>query len=360
MFKLPEYFPPDFSREPLCSSPNVHTLPAPADGVVPENFYATSVFPEYFKINDQWVLAESSRMDCVVVIKNARPCVTEFRNVQKGDAVVIGRKDHGETGVYVHADAFNRIDTPSDSFAFRISKSRETAFSRDYDRLYELLHYERDHGYILWVMGPAVSFDYDSRNAMAALIHSGYVDAVFAGNALATHDLEGSFFHTALGQDIYTKHSCQNGHYHHIETINRARACGSIGSLIQKYNIRDGIVHACWQNNIPMILAGSIRDDGPLPGVYPDVYAAQDAMRQYTRKATTVICLATQLHTIATGNMTPSYQVVDHTVRPVYFYTVDISEFVTNKLKDRGSLCAEAIITNIQDFIVNLNRHLNE
>lgn len=360
MFEVPEYTPPDFSAMSLNSAPDITTLPAPADGVVPEDFYATSIYPEYFKINGKWILAKESRMDCVVVIREGKPEVVEFRNVKAGEPVVIGRIDDGSKGVYVHADAFNRGKNQSDTFAFRTSQSRETAFSRDYDRLYELLRYEREHGYIVWVMGPAVAFDYDSRNAMASLVQTGYVDAIFAGNALATHDLEASFFHTALGQDIYSKKSCFNGHYHHIETINRARAAGSIGAMIEKYNINDGIVAACHQNKVPMVLAGSIRDDGPLPGVFSNVYDAQDAMRSFTRKATTVICLATQLHTIATGNMTPSYQVIDNVVRPVYFYSVDISEFVTNKLKDRGSLSSEAIITNIQDFIVNLNRHLNE
>ena len=359
MFKLPEYIPPDFHIEHFAGSPDVHTEPAPMDGVVPENFYATSIFPEYFKINGHWILIRESRMDCVVVIEDGLPHAVEFRNVKKGDAVVIGRSDNGETGVYVHQNAFNRnFQDNTDNFAFRMNNSRETAFSSDYDRLYDLLRYEKDHGYVVWVLGPAVAFDYDSRNAMSSLIKSGYVDALFAGNALATHDLEASFFHTALGQDIYSKCSCKNGHYHHIETINRARSSGSLKNLIHDYNIRDGIVHACLKKDIPLVLAGSIRDDGPLPGVYSDVYEAQDAMRAYTRRATTVICLATQLHTIATGNMTPSYQLVGGVVRPVYFYTVDISEFVVNKLKDRGSLSSESFITNIQDFVVNLERHL--
>ena len=160
-----------------------------------------------------------------------------------------------------------------------MNNSRETAFSSDYDRLYDLLRYEKDHGYVVWVLGPAVAFDYDSRNAMSSLAKSGYVDALFAGNALATHDLEASFFHTALGQDIYSKCSCKNGHYHHIETINRAHSSGSLKNLIHDYNIREGIVHACLKKDVPMVLAGSIRDGGPLPGVYSDVYEAQDAMR---------------------------------------------------------------------------------
>lgn len=360
MFTLPDYRYPDFSKDFLTKAPNVRTMPAPQDGVVPENFYATTIFPEYFKIHEKWQLMSESRMDCVVVIKDERPQAVEFRNVKKGDAVVVGRQEGGENGVYVDHFAFAKQQSSGDGFSFRTSNSRETAYSRDYDRLYELLEFERDHGYILWVLGPAVTFDHDSRNAMAHLIQSGYVDALFAGNALATHDLESHFFNTALGQDIYSKENKSLGHYHHIETINRARSCGSFEKLIAKYKIEDGIVSACTRNKIPLLLAGSIRDDGPLPGVYADAYEAQDALRVHTRKATTVICLATQLHTIATGNMTPSYQVVEGVVRPVYFYSVDISEFVVNKLKDRGSLSSKAIITNVQDFMVNLQRNLPE
>ena len=137
-----------------------------------------------------------------------------------------------------------------------------------------------------------------------------------------------------------------------------ARAAGSIEALTEKKGINDGVIHGCLKNNVPMVLAGSIRDDGPLPGVILDVCEAQDAMRMHTRKATTLIGLATQLHTIAVGNMTPSYQVVDGRVRPVYVYAVDISEFAVNKLRDRGTLGATSIVTNIQDFLVILRRNL--
>ncbi len=359
MFQLPDYDYPDFNEDYFQNAPNLRTLPAPLDGVVPENFYATTIFPEFFKIHGRWRLICESRMDCVVVISDDIPKAVEFRNVKKGDAVVVGRHEDGGNGVYVDHFAFKSKDRKGDNFSFRTSNSRETSCSRDYDHLYRLLEYEREHGSILWVLGPAVTFDQDSRNAMTKLINLGYVDALFAGNALATHDLESHFFNTALGQDIYSKENISLGHYHHIETINRARRCGSLENLIDVYKIEDGIVNACIKNKIPLVLAGSIRDDGPLPGVHADVYEAQDALRIHTKKATTVICLATQLHTIATGNMTPSYQVVDGVVRPVYFYTVDISEFVVNKLRDRGSLNSEAFITNIQDFMVNLQRNLS-
>ena len=204
---------------------------------------------------------------------------------------------------------------------------------------------------MVWVLGPACSFDASAKAAMQALIENGYAHGLLAGNALATHDLEGSLLHTALGQDIYTQESRPNGHYHHIDVINAARAAGSIPAFIEQNGIRDGIMHACVAHGVPYVLAGSIRDDGPLPGVYGDVYAAQNAMRELVQQATTVICVATQLHTIATGNMTPSYCVRGGRVRPVYLYCVDVSEFVTNKLRDRGSLSSVPIVANAQDFL---------
>ena len=193
---------------------------------------------------------------------------------------------------------------------------------------------------------------------MAELVNSGYVDAFFGGNAVATHDLEAGMFHTALGQDIYTQESRKDGHYHHLDLLNKARRAGSIENLIEQENINDGIIHACVKNNIPIVLGGSLRDDGPLPIVIGDVYKAQDEMRKYVSKATTVICLATQLHSIATGNMTPSYRVIDGNVRPVHFYSVDVSEFAVNKLRDRGSLEVTTIVTNVQDFLVKLKENL--
>ena len=207
-------------------------------------------------------------------------------------------------------------------------------------------------------MGPACAFDADSRSAFAALVRGGYVHSLLAGNALATHDLEAGYLHTALGQDIYTQESRPNGHYHHIDTINAVRAAGSTAAFIQSGAVKDGIIYECVKKNIPYVLVGSIRDDGPLPEVIGDVYAAQDAMRREVRKATTVICMASALHTIATGNMTPSYRVVNGVVRPVYFYSVDVSEFAVNKLRDRGSLAVRTLVTNVQDFIVNVSRGL--
>lgn len=302
-------------------------------------------------------------MDCSVVIRDGEPYAVEMRNIKQGEDVVVNRRDDGSTGVFVHTNGFVTRHEKSEndneqSFAFRTGQSRETSYSRDYDRLYRILKHDREHGKIVWVLGPACAFDYDSRKAMADLIDNGYCDALFAGNALATHDMEADLFHTALGQDIYTKDVTFNGHYNHLHLINLVRQAGGVKNYIKKNGVSTGIMSALIRNKIPYVLAGSIRDDGPLPDVVPNVYEAQNLMREHTSQATTVIALATQLHTIATGNMTPSYQVVDGAVRPVYFYVVDISEFAVNKLKDRGSLSVTGVVTNIQDFIVNASRNL--
>lgn len=359
MFELRKYYAPDFSEEKFRNAPNARLIPAPKDTVAPENYHAMSIFPEYFKIDGQWLLAEESRMDCVAVYEGGKIVVKEFRHLRKGDRIVVGRTENCEDGIFMHPDGFREKKAAGDVFAFRQNRSRETAFSRDYDELYELLRYERDHGKIVWVMGPAFAFDADARKAMSKLIENGYVHAVLAGNALATHDLEGAYLKTALGQDIYTQESMPNGHYHHLDTINRVRYHGSIANFIREEKIDNGIIYSCEKCGIPYVLGGSIRDDGPLPPVFGDVYAAQDAMRDQVRGATTVISMATMLHTIATGNMTPSYRVLpDGTIRQVYFYCVDVSEFVVNKLADRGSLSARGIVTNVQDFVVNLQKGL--
>lgn len=360
-FRIPQFNPPDFDGEPLASAPNATLVEVLQDGVAPDHFHGMSIYPEYFKINGQWLLASQSRMDGVpVLMENGTMQIIEFRNLKKGQQVVIGRTEDASEGIYVYAEGFASKDSNRDIFAFRSGRSRETAYSKDYNHLYDLLRHEKDNGYVVWVLGPAVVFDYDSRVALAALIEKGYVHAILAGNAMATHDLEAGILGTALGQNIYTQESQPNGHYNHLDVINMARKAGSLEKLIEAQNLSEGVVPAALKKNIPLILAGSIRDDGPLPSVWANVYAAQDEMRRQTKQATTLICLATQLHTIAAGNMTPAYTQRDGQLRPVYIYAVDVAEFTLNKLRDRGSLEVTTIVANVQDFLVNVNNNLNE
>ena len=308
-FTFPSYRAPDFSEPRLKNAPDARWAAVERDGVAPEGFHSTSMYPEYFKIGGQWRLAGRSRMDSSVVLReDGTLAVVENRNLRRGERVILGRTERGEEGIYLHSHGFDEsVGTADDQFVFRQGRSRETSYARDYDRLIELLKTEREGGNILWVMGPAFAFDRDARFAMQRLIENGYAHGLMAGNALATHDLEGALLHTALGQDIYTQQSVPNGHYNHLDICNRVRASGSIAQFIEDYSIENGIIYSAVKRQIPIVLAGSIRDDGPLPEVIADVYEAQRRMRALVEKATTVICMATMLHTIATGNMTPSF-----------------------------------------------------
>ena len=360
-FNLPVYRHPNLNAPPFTGAPPAKFVRAEKAGVAPENYHATSIYPEYFHLGKGvWELPRESRMDCVVVLTDSGTLlVKESRNIEAGDRVACGRQENGEDGIFVHTRAFEFMDRESEKFAFRSRITRETSFSIDYDELYELLEFEREQGFICWVLGPAVVFDRDARQAFAELVNRGYAHALLAGNALATHDVEASLFSTGLGQDIYSKRTVPLGHYNHLDAINAIREQGSLAQAIDRGTIHDGVMRSVIRKGIPFVLAGSIRDDGPLPEVIPDVYAAQDRMRAITRKATTIIAMATQLHAIATGNMAPSYRVMeDGLVRPVYFYTVDMSEFAVNKLANRGSLTARSILTNVQDFVVTVERGL--
>ena len=359
MFKRPIYTSPDFSQSTFIDSPDASADVVKMDGIAPDNFHSTSMYPEYYKIKGEWKLMPCSRMDCVSVVNSDGSLeAKEFRKLKIGDKVIIGRVSDGTQGIYLYNSGFHSQQNKKDTFSFRSGRSRETSFEPDYNKLVEVLKHDKDHGHIIWVLGPAAIFNAQSRQAMEYIVNNGYAHVVFGGNAVATHDLEGALFGTALGQDIYTRENTHNGHYHHLDTINMVNKAGSIQNAVEAYQIDNGLIYSCVKNQIPYVLAGSLRDDGPLSDVLNDMSAAQDAMRMHTQKATTVVCLATQLHTIATGNLTPSYTVVDGEVWPVYIFAVDVSEFVLNKLRDRGSLEVTTIVSNIQDFLFKLTHML--
>ncbi len=353
-FSMPAYRQPDFSDPSLVAAPDVTWAPVETRGVAPRRYHSTSMHPEYLKVAGQWVLVDGIAMDDVIRMRpDGRIQVVPERMLKTTDKVALGRRERGEDGILVWAHGFDAEATESkDQFSFRAGRSRETSYARDYDQLVELLCHEREHGNVLWVMGPAFTFDADARHAMQRLVECGFVQGVMGGNALATHDLEGAYLHTALGQDIYTQESVPLGHYNHLDVINEVRRAGSIRRFVEDNDIHDGIMQAVVRRDIPFVLAGSIRDDGPLPEVISDAYKAQGAMYELIHEATTIVCMATMLHSIATGNMAASYHVcADGTVRPKYFYAVDATEFAVNKLRDRGSLAATTIVANARDFI---------
>jgi lysine-ketoglutarate reductase/saccharopine dehydrogenase-like protein (TIGR00300 family) len=341
---------PDFTVPRFAQAANARFAPAPADGVLPEGFFSTTNLPTYVKLNGTWRMPREPRMDAALVRDAAGEVwVREGRRVKKGDAVAIGVREDGSEGIYVHADAFLG-DSEEGEFKFMTSEvSREKPI--DYSLMARILVDERDRGgYPVWVTGPALVHS-RARADMVWFIANGFVGALLAGNAVAVHDIEASIFGTTLGM-TGSGEASTGGHGLHMRAINKVRAAGSIATAVKNGIIKDGIMHACVVHGVPFVLTGSIRDDGPLPGVITDNVESQDAMRTHAIRATMAILIATALHAIATGNMLPAFVTEsDGSLRELPTICVDSSEFVVSKLKDRGTHQAFGVVTNAQDFM---------
>ena len=253
MFQIPKYKAPDFSLEKFASAPDAATCKVTIKGVAPDQYHATSMYPEYYKIKGKWILMTQTRMDCVPVIHpDGSLEAKEFRRLETGETVITGRTDDGSEGIYLYSEGFKAADGKIDTFAFRSGRSRETSFDVDYDNLVELLKHDKDNGHIIWVLGPAAIFNIGARKAMEYIIDQGYAHAVFGGNAVATHDLEGALFGTALGQDICTRENKHNGHYHHLDAINMINKAGSIPKGIEELGIDNGLIYSCVKKRNPV------------------------------------------------------------------------------------------------------------
>jgi lysine-ketoglutarate reductase/saccharopine dehydrogenase-like protein (TIGR00300 family) len=289
-------------------------------------------------------------MDSAIVhTPNGELFIREGRRLKKGDMVAVGQAEDGTEGILVHSEAF-RGEESDGEFAFMTSEvSREKPI--DYAMMASILVDERDRGgYPIWVTGPALVHS-RARADMSWFISNGFVGALLAGNAVAVHDIEASIYGTTLGMTQAGK-ATSGGHGLHMRAINQIRAAGSIAKAVEKGIVKDGIMHSCVVKNVPFVLTGSIRDDGPLPDVITDSIAGQDAMREHAKKATMAILVATALHAIATGNMLPAFVTEkDGSIRELPTICVDSSEFVVSKLKDRGTHQAFGVVTNAQDFM---------
>jgi lysine-ketoglutarate reductase/saccharopine dehydrogenase-like protein (TIGR00300 family) len=334
----------------LPDAPDAKFIPAPADGVLPENFFATTNLPTYVKLNGDWLMPREPRMDGSLVLdRDGVLWVREGRRVNRGEKVAVGSAEDGSEGIYVQPSVLPEEES-EDEFRFMSSLvSREKPI--DYSLMGRILIDERNRGgYPIWVAGPALVHA-RARADMVWFIENGFVGGFLAGNAVAVHDIEAAIFGTTLGM-TNTGVSVPGGHGLHMRAINKVRAAGSIAEAVKRGIITNGIMHALVTHDVPFVLTGSIRDDGPLPEVITDNLAAQDAMRRHTIKATMAILVATALHSIATGNMLPSFVAdSDGTLRELTTICVDSSEFVVSKLKDRGTRQAFGVVTNAQDFM---------
>ena len=341
---------PDFSAPPFSTASPAQFLPAPADGVLPEGFFSTSNLPTYVLVRGGWHAPIRPRMDCVIVDRGDRLETVEPRHVRQGDLVAMGMAEDGREGIVVHTQGFLASATGANEFRFMATEvSRERP--ANYEDLASRLEQERRAGgYVIWVAGPALVHS-RARADFEWFIRQGYVQAFLAGNAVAVHDVEAAMFGTTLGMSG-TGEATEGGHGLHMRAINRVRAAGSIEQAVASGLVTNGIMHALVTNRVPYVLAGSIRDDGPLPGVLTDVLEAQDAMREHAVRATGAVFIATALHSIAVGNMLPAF----HTHRgpapePLMTICVDQTEFIVTKLRDRGTHQAYGVVTNAQDFL---------
>jgi len=340
---------PDFSLPPFTGAPDARFAPLPSDGVLPEGFFSTSNLPTYIRLNGSWIAPTRPRMDCVVVKRGGGLETIEPRRLKQGELVAMGEAEDGSQGIVVYSQGFLGGGHGANEFRFmstEVSRERPVNYEELAARVGEE---KRRGGYLVWVVGPALVHS-RARTDFEWFIRNGYVQAVLAGNAVAVHDIEAAIFGTTLGMSN-TGQPTEGGHGLHMRAINKVRAAGSIERAVEQGLIKSGIMHALVTRRIPYVLAGSIRDDGPLPGVYSDNLAAQDAMREHTVKATGAIFVATALHAIAVGNMLPAFYLCDGAPLPLMTICVDQTEFVVNKLRDRGTHQAYGVVTNAQDFM---------
>jgi lysine-ketoglutarate reductase/saccharopine dehydrogenase-like protein (TIGR00300 family) len=340
---------PDFSGPPFAGAPDARFAPLPADGVLPEGFFSTSNLPTYIRVDGRWLAPSRPRMDCVVVRRDQGLETIEPRRLRQGELIAMGEAEDGTEGIVVHALGFLGGAHGANEFRFmstEVSRERPVNYEELAARLGEE---KRRGGYLVWVVGPALVHS-RARADFEWFVRNGFVQAVLAGNAVAVHDIEAAIFGTTLGMSN-TGQPTEGGHGLHMRAINRVRAVGSIQRAVESGLIKTGIMHALVSHRVPFVLAGSIRDDGPLPGVLSDTLQAQDAMREHTVKATGAVFVATALHAIAVGNMLPAFHLCDGVPAPLMTICVDQTEFVVNKLKDRGTHQAYGVVTNAQDFM---------
>lgn len=348
---------PDFRQPPFRDAPPARFEPAPAAGVMPEDFFSTSNLPTYVLVDGTWKMPTRPRMDGVIVHRGAELETVEPRRVRQGELVAIGLAEDGSQGIVVHPEGFLGGSASANEFRFMSAEvSRERP--ANYEDLARRVEEERRNGgYLVWVVGPALVHS-RARADFEWFITNGYVQAVLIGNAVAVHDIEAAIFGTTLGMTS-TGQAAESGHGLHMRAINRIRAHGSIEAAVAAGTVGNGIMHALVTRGVPYVLAGSIRDDGPLPEVLTDTTAAQDAMREHTVRATGAIFIATALHAIAVGNMLPAFHTHRGGPEPLMTICVDQTEFVVTKLKDRGTHQAYGVVTNAQDFM-HVFRHYVE
>jgi lysine-ketoglutarate reductase/saccharopine dehydrogenase-like protein (TIGR00300 family) len=314
------------------------------EGVYPDGFYSTSNLPTQVLLDGAWVDVEKQEMDCAVAVDRAARrawCIPFYEAVPGLDVIV------GHAGVRVTPLERSRQPEIFSFMASEVSaeKPKKVLISRIAS---EMRAVRAEEGRILVVGGPAVVHTGAGRY-LSRLIELGFVQVLFAGNALAVHDVEVALYGTALGVSVESGMPIEHGHEHHMRAINRVRAAGSLRAMVESGQLRSGVMKTAIDHGVEFVLAGSVRDDGPLPDVIMDMGEAQRRMRELVPGVRLALMLSTMLHSIATGNMLPA------TVRTV---CVDINPAVVTKLADRGSWQSMGLVTDVESFLRELVQDL--
>lgn len=315
------------------------TEAAPADGVAPTDFCATTNLATEVRLAGRWVAADRAEMDCTLVVAaDDRVVTTPLHRIRAGDAVVVGA-----TGVRVSV-----ADRPRAAAGFEFMDSdisTEKPKATQLRALAERMRAARADGRAILVVAGPVVIHTGGGPPLARLVRAGYVQALFAGNGFATHDIESAVLGTSLGVSVTSGHGTDGGHSNHLRVINEVRRHGSIAAAVVSGWLTDGVMHALVTAGVPFVLGGSVRDDGPLPDTMTDVVATADRMRDEIAGVGIALMLASTLHAIATGNVLPA---------DVETFCIDINPSAVTKLSDRGSHQAHGIVTDVGPFLAQL------
>ena len=326
---------------PLAES-DVTVRPADKDGCAPEDFYSTTNHRTVVRHDGTWIDVANQRMDAVIILRDGQASCRKLRDVRTGDPIVCGND-----GIRIVPE-FRERDRHG--FAFmtnEISSERrvEVSIAKIAAMMREI---RKDGGKIVFVMGP-VAVHTGGTAYFSEIVRRGFVSAVLSGNALAVHDIEHAFFGTSLGVDLEAGSPVKEGHRNHMRAINAINHAGSVKQAVESGVLKSGVLYECVKANVPFVLAGSLRDDGPLPDTITDMNASQDAYAEQLRGAGLVICLGSMLHSIATGNMLPSW---------VKIVCVDINPAVATKVSDRGTGQAVGVVADVGLFLDLLSKAL--
>ncbi len=328
----------------VVSPDDVRTEPAPRDGALPDDFYSSTNLPTQVRLGGKWVEVANTEMDLAIVVQAAEnsAAMIPMTEVKRGDAVVVGhggirvqpleRSREKEIFSFMNADVSS--ERPKRLVISQVAREMRATRARG--------------GKILFVAGPAIVHS-GAAPYLAQLIRAGYVQVLFGGNAVAVHDCEAALFGTSLGVALTTGQPVEGGHRHHMRAINTIRRAGSLREAVAQGVLTSGIMYEAVRAEIEMVLAGSVRDDGPMPDVLTDMRDVQREMRAAVRGVELALMVSTMLHSIATGNMLPAW---------VKTVAVDINPAVVTKLADRGTFQALGLVTDAELFLRELAEEL--